>query len=143
MMALNAIVENSLIYKVHAFKDNQIQVKIANFMVQINDNKLLGNIMEIRLLQIQLKLLLEKSVLLENPYSLFEIKNIASRLNNNFILKNLLLMKKSDFGLKMDLDIKKEKNNYIFGDKMLLREILGKVFYIRHFKFFKKYNTTT
>jgi hypothetical protein len=57
--APNSIVENSLIYKVRAFRDNQAQAKIANFMVQINDDKLLGEIMDIRFLQIQTKLLLE------------------------------------------------------------------------------------
>jgi hypothetical protein len=74
--APNAIVENSLIYKVKTFKDNQAQAKIVNFMVQLNDDKLLGKIMDIRLLQIQTKLLLEKTILLENPYNLLNIQKL-------------------------------------------------------------------
>jgi hypothetical protein len=138
--APNSIVKNSLIYKVRTFKDNQAQAKIANFLVQINDDKLLGKIMDIRLLQVQAKLLLEKSILLENPYNLLEIQKIAPKLKDNFIIRNLGLMKSLDFGFKMDSDNRKEKNNYVTGDKILLREILDKKFFIKNFRFFRKYN---
>jgi hypothetical protein len=78
--------------------------------------------------------------LLENPYDLLEIQKIVPKLKDNFIIRNLWLMKNLNFGVKRDLDNKKEKNNYVLGDKILLREILDKKFYIKNFKFFKKYN---
>jgi hypothetical protein len=78
-------------------------------MVQLNDDKLLGKIMDIRLLQIQTKLLLEKMILLESPYDLSEIQKIAPKLKDNFAIKNLYLMKNLEFRFKMDLDKKKKK----------------------------------
>jgi hypothetical protein len=53
MSAPNSIIENSL--------------KVTNFLIQINDDRILGKITAIRLLQIQEELLLEKSILLEMP----------------------------------------------------------------------------
>jgi hypothetical protein len=49
-------------------------------------------------------------------------------------------MKENNFGIKIDFDRTKIKNNYIQGDKNLLRNILDKKFYLKNFAFFKKYN---
>jgi hypothetical protein len=66
--APNSIVENSLIYKVRSFRDNQIQSKITNFLIQINDDKILGKISMIRSLQIQKeRIIIRKFDFLRNP----------------------------------------------------------------------------
>jgi hypothetical protein len=46
-------------------------------------------------------------------------------------------MNENNFNVKYDPKI---KNNYIRGDNILIRNILEKEFYIKNFKFFKKYN---
>jgi hypothetical protein len=136
--APNSIVENSLIYKVRSLKDNQLQSKITNFFIQINDENILGRITYIRLMQIQEKLLLEKLILIEFPYNMLEIKKIAPRLQNSFIVRNLIEMRKKNFGIVINKNKQKEKNNFIEGDNVLIREILGKEKYIEKFKFLKR-----
>jgi hypothetical protein len=49
-------------------------------------------------------------------------------------------MKKLNFGFKMDIDKKKEKNNYVLRDNILLRKVFEKKFYIKNFRFFKKFS---
>jgi hypothetical protein len=49
---LNIILESNLIYNLRSIQDNQIQAKITNFFVQINDQGILGNIMKIRMVDL-------------------------------------------------------------------------------------------
>jgi hypothetical protein len=88
--APNSIIENSLIYNIHSIWANQIQAKITNFFIQLNDKGTLGKIMDIRLLDLQSKLWINHSPLLSLPYTEKQIY----LLRNNFILKNLFLIKK-------------------------------------------------
>jgi hypothetical protein len=66
--APNSILYSNLIYGIHSVWDNQIQAKITNFFIQINDESTLEKIMEIRLLDIQRKLWLPFSPLLSLPF---------------------------------------------------------------------------
>jgi len=45
----NAILENRLIYNFRDFYELQLQSKISNFLLQINDKRLLGDITNIRI----------------------------------------------------------------------------------------------
>jgi hypothetical protein len=113
-----------------------------NFCIQINDNNLLGDIMELRLTKLQTTFLLEKSPLLEFPYNLNEVKRINKKYHNNFIINNILMMKLNKFEFQHDSDVKKIKNNYIEGADYrspLIRTILKKDIYIKNFKFFFTY----
>jgi hypothetical protein len=140
--APNSIVENSLIYNIRSFNDNQLQSKITNFVIQINDNNLLGEIMNLRMTKIQMVFLLEKLILLEFPYDINNIGKINKKYRNNFIINNILLMKSHGFRFHQDKDVKKIKNNYIEranSNKSLLRTALKKESYIKNFKFLFAY----
>jgi exonuclease III len=140
--APNSIVENSLIYNIRSFNDNQLQSKITNFVIHINSSDLLGEIMHIRLTKIQTVFLLEKSILLEFPYDIDDVRKINRKYQNNYIINNLFLMKLNNFGIQQDNDVKKVKNNYIGGidnKSLLLRKIIKKDSYIKNFKFLKAY----
>jgi hypothetical protein len=50
--APNIILENNLIYNLRSIQDNQVQAKITNFFVQINDQGILGEIMRIRMVDL-------------------------------------------------------------------------------------------
>ncbi|CAJ0825551.1 9435_t:CDS:2, partial [Entrophospora sp. SA101] len=67
--APNAIVNNRMIYNYRNLYEVQLQFKITNFYIQLNDQKLLGNITDIRLKQIQHNEWLCKSPLIEWPYN--------------------------------------------------------------------------
>jgi hypothetical protein len=52
----NSIIENSLIYNIRFIWANQIQAKITNVFIQLNDKGTLEKTMDIRLLDLQSKL---------------------------------------------------------------------------------------
>ncbi len=60
----NAILENRLIYNFRDFYEVQMQSKITNFLIQINDKNLLGEITDVRLKQLQTKEWLQFSPLI-------------------------------------------------------------------------------
>uniref|UniRef100_U9UGS7 Reverse transcriptase domain-containing protein n=1 Tax=Rhizophagus irregularis (strain DAOM 181602 / DAOM 197198 / MUCL 43194) TaxID=747089 RepID=U9UGS7_RHIID len=72
--APNAIVHMKEIYNVKSFHDNQLQAKITNFVIQINDENELGKIMEIRLFNLQEMLMLTKNPLKELSFDDIEKK---------------------------------------------------------------------
>ena len=45
----NAILENRLIYNFRDFYEVQLQSKITNFLIQVNDTRLLGDITNLRI----------------------------------------------------------------------------------------------
>src|SRR5277367_4628596 len=67
--APNVIMDNPHLYKFHNLYDIQVQSKISNFIIQINDRNLLGDFTRIRLLQIQHQEWLRLSPLCDWPYA--------------------------------------------------------------------------
>ncbi|CAG8721784.1 11105_t:CDS:2, partial [Rhizophagus irregularis] len=117
--APNSIVENNLIYNIHSIWANQIQAKINNFFIQINDRGLLGDIMRIRIIDIQNKLWLDKSPLVDMPYQKKEINenNVSIELD------------------KLDIS---NLNKIIGGHELIINIITPKV-YIKYLKQLRKY----
>jgi hypothetical protein len=135
--APNSIIENSLIYNIRSIWANQIQAKITNFFIQLNDKGTLGKIMDIRLLDLQSKLWIDHSPLLSLPYTEKQIYLYIPLLRNNFILKNLFLMKKNKITTKKEKnDI--ENNKKIIGGRTTILDILGVDKYVKLIKNFKK-----
>jgi hypothetical protein len=134
--APNSILYSNLIYGIRSVWDNQIQAKITNFFIQINDESTLGKIMEIRLLDIQRKLWLPFSPLSSLPFERQEIKKIFK---NNFILENLLLMKQNNIDIKIQKN-NISKNNNIIGGKLSILEVVGSEIYIDNIKLLRRYN---
>jgi hypothetical protein len=58
--APNAILDNNLIYNIRSLWKNQIQAKITNFLIQINDYGILGHITQLRLIDIQKKIMVTR-----------------------------------------------------------------------------------
>ncbi|PKY50209.1 hypothetical protein RhiirA4_466568, partial [Rhizophagus irregularis] len=67
--APNAILYNPYIYGYRDFYDNQLQAKITDFCIQLNDNGLLGKITEIRLKSLQAQLWISRPLLEKLPYN--------------------------------------------------------------------------
>jgi hypothetical protein len=86
--APNAIIQNQQIYKFHDLYQVQLQSKINNFIIQINDTSILGEITDIRLKQIQTRYWLQKS-----PLSDWHLTKPNYRLYNNFIKSMISLCK--------------------------------------------------
>ncbi|PKK58645.1 hypothetical protein RhiirC2_795988, partial [Rhizophagus irregularis] len=136
--APNSIVENNLIYNIRSIWANQIQAKINNFFIQINDRGLLGDIMRIRIIDIQNKLWLDKSPLVDMPYQKKEINVFLPKFKNNFIINNIFLMKENNVSIELDkLDIS-NLNKIIGGHELIINIITPKV-YIKYLKQLRKY----
>ena len=65
--APNAILSNNLIYQYRDLYEVQLQSKITNFFIQINDQGLMGQLTNLRLLAIQSKECLHVTPLLFGP----------------------------------------------------------------------------
>src|SRR5437764_5253222 len=74
----NAILENRLIYNFRDFYEVQLQSKITNFLIQVNDTRLLGDITNIRIKQLQTSEWLQYSPLLCWPYNNIKIRHYKS-----------------------------------------------------------------
>jgi hypothetical protein len=113
-IAPNAILETNFIYNLTSFSSNQLQAKITNFVLQINDKDTLGKIMDICLTNIQNLLLLENNPLFcIDTHTNHMIKTIYK---NNFIMNNILLMKDYKFEIYANKNIKK---NFGIGETLL------------------------
>jgi ribonuclease HI len=129
----NAIMELNLLYNIRSIFDNQIQAKINNFIIQINDQGILGKITEIRLIDIQNKLLLPNTPLINFPFSNKDLIFMDKHLRNNFIINNIILMNNQN----ILLDFNKNnigKNNTILGGGRHIMEIVGTENFLKNLK---------
>ncbi|EXX57697.1 hypothetical protein RirG_204730 [Rhizophagus irregularis DAOM 197198w] len=134
--APNAILETNYIYNLNSFTNNQLQAKITNFVLQINDKGILGEIMDIRLTSIQNLLLLEN-----NP--LYTIDNKTSHVikkfyNESFTMRNILLMRDNDFDLEKDDGIVERFK--VEGGPTTVRLLISEDTYVNNFKFLQDNN---
>ncbi|CAB4402658.1 unnamed protein product [Rhizophagus irregularis] len=122
--APNAILDNPYIYGYRDFYDNQIQAKITDFCIQLNDNGLLGKITEIRLKSLQDQLWTSRPLLEKLPYN-----RVPHTQKNNYILNMLLLCYNNNISLQ-NLD------NNIFptikGGRIPLEDVVDNAYYSKH-----------
>jgi hypothetical protein len=136
--APNIILESNLIYNLRFIQDNQVQAKITNFFVQINDQSILGKIMRIKMVDIQNQLWIPDSPLIHIPFNIENNLKKFKKLKNNFIIQNLILLKKNNISIKKD-KLQLSKNSSIIGKGPLLYEILGD-FFFKYLNSLKKFN---
>ena len=119
--APNAILENNFIYKFRDLYEVQLQSKITNFVIQINDQNLLGKITDIRLKQLQHYEWLSKSPLVTWPYN-----SIQHNQYRSFIAGMLSLCQQQ----KIDFHVNNDQHNLILGGNLQreIRTILGEDF---------------
>lgn len=132
----NAILETNYIYNLNNFYTNQLQAKITNFILQINDKDVLGEIMDIHFTNVQNLLLLTN-----NP--VYDIDNntghvIKKYYKNGFLMNNLLLLKGNNFTIGIDKSIKKDF--HIEGGPTTIRQILSESAYVENFRFLQDHN---
>ncbi|CAB4420682.1 unnamed protein product [Rhizophagus irregularis] len=122
--APNAILDNPYIYGYRDFYDNQLQAKITDFCIQLNDNGLLGKITEIRLKSLQDQLWTSRPLIEKLPYN-----RVLHTRKNNYILNMLLLCYDNNISLQ-NLD------NNIFptikGGRIPLEDVVDNAYYSRH-----------
>ncbi|GBC00137.1 hypothetical protein RclHR1_03760001 [Rhizophagus clarus] len=92
--APNAILDNSYIYGYRNPYENQLQAKITNFCIQLNDTGILGRITEIRLKLLQQLLWCSRPLIEGIPFD-----KIPRRMKNNYLLNMINLMRQNDFTL--------------------------------------------
>ncbi|GBC20729.2 hypothetical protein GLOIN_2v1479662 [Rhizophagus irregularis DAOM 181602=DAOM 197198] len=105
--APNALMHTREFYNLKNFSDNQLQAKITNFIIQINDNNELGQVTRIRLYNLQ-----ELLLLVDDPLSSLTVNDIISHgfdvKNNNNSTKNLMKVPGGNVRIK---DIIDSENN--------------------------------
>ena len=114
--APNAIMESNLIYNFRDFYEVQLQSKISNFMIQVNDTGLLGRLTDIRLRQLQQREWLHISPLLSWPH-----RTIKPSHKTSFLHSILTLCFQNNFSFDVSLD----RINRILGGYKDIRSILG------------------
>ncbi|CAJ0885286.1 10999_t:CDS:2, partial [Entrophospora sp. SA101] len=115
--APNAIVNNRMIYNYRNLYEVQLQFKITNFYIQLNDQKLLGNITDIRLKQIQHNEWLCKSPLIEWPYNTPQCQHYSS-----FIPSMITLCHSNKFTFQ----VHPHQTNEIFEGDIEIRTLIPK-----------------
>ena len=117
----NAIINNRDIYSFRDFYEVLLQAKLNNFIIQLNDTDLLGQVTFIRLLQLQAAECLQQSVLIDWPYN-----NIQRRYLTTSIPALLSLCAQHNFTLEVNDKINVQVEG---GHKNLqIRQILGTSF---------------
>ena len=97
--APNAIMESNLIYNFRDFYEVQLQSKISNFLIQVNDTALMGLITEIRLRQLQQSEWLHISPLLSWPH-----RTIKPKHKTSFLHSLLTLLFQNNFSFDISLN---------------------------------------
>ncbi|CAB5387796.1 unnamed protein product [Rhizophagus irregularis] len=144
--APNALMHTREFYNLKNFSDNQLQAKITNFIIQINDNNELGQVTRIRLYNLQ-----ELLLLVDDPLSSLTVNDIISHgfdvKNNNNSTKNLMKVPGGNVRIKDIIGerlffkniLSLKKLNVVFLDQILTLD--GKNMLIFKEVFDKKFNT--
>ncbi|GBC40443.2 RNA-directed DNA polymerase from mobile element jockey-like [Rhizophagus irregularis DAOM 181602=DAOM 197198] len=130
--APNAILDNPYIYGYRDFYDNQLQSKITDFCIQLNDNGLLGKVTEIHLKSLQDQLWTSRPLIEKLPYN-----RVPHTRKNNYILNMLLLCYDNNISLE-NLDI----NTFptIKGGQIPLEDVVDNAYYSKHRKRLREKN---
>ena len=115
----NAILENRLIYNFRDFYEVQLQSKITNFLIQVNNTRLLGDITDLRIKQLQTSEWLQYSPLHSWPYT-----NIPKRFYKKFIACMISLCHDN----KITFIVNPNKLNEIMGGTITIQSIINESF---------------
>src|SRR3954469_24548947 len=115
----NAILENRQIYNFRDFYEVQLQSKISNFLIQINDTHLLGEITDLRLKQLQHKEWLQYSPLYQWPYD-----TISKKHYNTSLASMISICKENN----ITFNTHPNKRNEILGGNITIQSIIGNNF---------------
>src|SRR6202042_730071 len=94
----NSLLYNNYIYKFRDLAEIQMQAKITNFFIQINDKNLLGLVTKIRLLQLQYREWLCYSPLHDWPY-----KKVYRRHYKSFLASMISYVKANHFSFNLSI----------------------------------------
>src|SRR5579871_424666 len=112
--------DNYWIYNFRSIYSNQIQAKINNFFIQLNDPNILGKITKISLRNLQDREWLARDPLVEFPFD-----RIAYRNRNCYIFNMLYLCKQNN----ITFNITPEKQMNIEGGKITIRELINQEYH--------------
>jgi ribonuclease HI len=121
----NSILENRYIYNFRDLYEVQLQSKITNFFIQLNDRGLLGCITNIRIQQLQMQEWLATSPLHDWPYN--ELKHYHYK---KFIAAMITLCKINGFSFQLPSN----QYNKILGGNIEIRSILSQKDFISNRK---------
>ncbi|GBB83193.1 hypothetical protein RclHR1_00010075 [Rhizophagus clarus] len=134
--APNAILDNPYIYGYRNLYENQLQAKITEFCIQLNDTGVLGKITQIRLKSLQIHLWSSTNLIQKIPFD-----KVPRSMKNNYLLNMSLLCK--DNNISFNIINRNEFSNIdrgkvpltdvvISGDKsrlLLWADIVNKYYY--------------
>ncbi|CAB4441046.1 unnamed protein product [Rhizophagus irregularis] len=139
--APNALMHTREFYNLKNFSDNQLQAKLTNFIIQLNDNNELGQITRIRLYNLQELLLLVNDPLLSLTVNdIIKYKKIfRAQLKNSFLIENIFLMKIHGFEVKNNNELTKYLMN-VPGDDIKIKDVVGDEIFFKNILSLKKLN---
>ena len=117
--APNAILSNNLIYQYRDLYEVQLQSKITNFFIQINDQNLMGQLTNLRLLTIQ-----SKECLHVTPLLFWPLEKLNNKQKKSFFYSMLHLLKTHHFAVDSHIS----NNNKILDGKTNIRLFFKKTF---------------
>src|SRR5688572_4225830 len=119
----NAILTNPLIYRYKELYDNQIQAKVSNLLVQLNDLTIVGRTTFIRIKNFQIRLLLHRSPLEEWPFN--KTHDFKDHIAD-------LLCVLPDFNITLQLNDNSLYQSNIEGGTIPLHRFLPQSIYLKH-----------
>ncbi|GES75128.1 ribonuclease H-like domain-containing protein [Rhizophagus clarus] len=119
--APNAILDNPYIYGYRNLYENQLQAKITEFCIQLNDTGVLGKVTQIRLKSLQIQLWSSTNLVQKIPFD-----KIPRSMMNNYLLNMSLLCKENNISFNI---INRNEFSNIGGGKVLLTDVVSNKFY--------------
>ena len=129
--APNAIMNNREIYNYRDLYEVQLQSKLTNFLIQLNDTNILGKVTNIRLKRLQVD-----ECLVNSPLVDWKFENFNRHIRSNFILSMITLCNIHKFSFT----IKNQDKYTIQGGRIILRDIMGHELWYQYKKSIKIYN---
>ncbi|GES99352.1 hypothetical protein GLOIN_2v1777499 [Rhizophagus clarus] len=119
--APNAILDNPYIYGYRNLYENQLQVKITEFCIQLNDTGVLGKVTQIRLKSLQIQLWSSTNLVQKIPFD-----KLPRSMRNNYLLNMSLLCKDNNISFNI---INRNEFSNIDGGKVPLTDVVSNKFY--------------
>ncbi|GES86412.1 ribonuclease H-like domain-containing protein [Rhizophagus clarus] len=119
--APNAILDNPYIYGYRNLYENQLQVKITEFCIQLNDTGVLGKVTQIRLKSLQIQLWSSTNLVQKIPFN-----KISRSMMNNYLLNMSLLCKENNISFNI---INRNEFSNIGEGKVPLTDVVSNKFY--------------
>ncbi|GES73446.1 ribonuclease H-like domain-containing protein [Rhizophagus clarus] len=120
-MVPNAILDNPYIYGYRNLYENQLQTKITEFSIQLNDTGVLGKVTQICLKLLQVQLWSSTNLVQKIPFD-----KIPRSMKNNYLLNMSLLCKDNNISFNI---INRNEFSNIDGRKVPLTDVVNNKFY--------------